>query len=113
MSPRVNDNAGWSYNPPPKPHLDFVPGFQLGSAHMNGQMNSRQKPLKAPGTRKQASVAGGIVSDAKKPGSDASHRGRNGNEAVLLRQADKMLTRIERKGRALSASADRLLRRVS
>ncbi|MEA2767686.1 MAG: hypothetical protein QOD93_648, partial [Acetobacteraceae bacterium] len=30
-----------------------------------------------------------------------------------LRQVDKMLTRIERKGEALAASADRLLRRVS
>jgi hypothetical protein len=30
-----------------------------------------------------------------------------------LKQADKMLTRIERKGEALSASADKLLRRVS
>jgi hypothetical protein len=30
-----------------------------------------------------------------------------------LRQADQLLTRIERKGEALSASADKLLRRVS
>jgi len=33
--------------------------------------------------------------------------------ARQLRQADEMLTRIERKGEALSATADRLLRRVS
>jgi hypothetical protein len=76
-------------------------------------MNSSQKSPKVPGTRKEASMAGRIMSDAKKPSLEATHRDRNGSEAVLLRQADKMLTRIERKGKALSASADRLLRRVS
>ena len=58
-------------------------------------------------------MAGRIMSDAKKPGLDARHRDRNGSETVQLRQVDKMLTRIEREGKALSASADRLLRRVS
>ena len=53
------------------------------------------------------------MSDPKKPGLDARHRDRGGSEAVQLRQADKMLIRIEREGKALSASADRLLRRVS
>ncbi len=76
-------------------------------------MNGRQKSPKAPGSRKEASMAGRIMSDAKKPGLDASPRDRNGSEAALLQQADKMLTRIERRGKALSASADRLLRRVS
>jgi hypothetical protein len=77
-------------------------------------MKSGQKSPKAPGTSKEAaSMAGRIMPDTKKPGSDARHRDRNGSETVQLRQADKMLTRIERRGEALSASADRLLRRVS
>jgi hypothetical protein len=53
------------------------------------------------------------MTDPKKQGSDISHRDRGKSDTVQLRQADKMLTRIERKGEALSASADRLLRRVS
>jgi hypothetical protein len=93
--------------------MDFMPDFLSGSAHMNGQVKSKQKSVKAPGTGKEASTAGRIMSAAKKPDLDASHRDRNGSEAALLRQADKMLTRIERRGKALSASADKLLRRVS
>jgi hypothetical protein len=76
-------------------------------------MKSSEKSLKAPGTKKEASAAGSIMSDAKKPGLDARHRDRNGSETVQLRRADKMLTRVEREGKALSASTDRLLRRVS
>lgn len=76
-------------------------------------MNGRQKLPKAPGVRKQTSMTGRTMSDAKQPGLDARHRDRNGSETVKLRQADKMLARIEREGKALSASADSLLRRVS
>jgi hypothetical protein len=46
----------------------------------------------------------------KKPGTPA-HGDVIG--ATQLRQAERLLTRIERKGEALSASAERLLRRVS
>lgn len=35
------------------------------------------------------------------------------SELAQLRQADELLRRIEQKGKALSADADRLLRRVS
>jgi hypothetical protein len=35
------------------------------------------------------------------------------SERAQLRQADELLRRIEQKGKALSADADRLLRRVS
>ena len=77
-------------------------------------MKSGQKSPKAPGTRKEASSnSGRTMSDTKKPGLDARHRDRNGSETGQLRQADKMLTRIERKGHALSEGADRLLRRIS
>jgi hypothetical protein len=87
-------------------------GFQLGSAQIEDtSMTIVKKPAKAMTGKKQAaSVTARVVHDDKKiPGS--------GTVEVLgprqLRQADKMLTRIERKGEALSASADKLLRRVS
>jgi hypothetical protein len=76
-------------------------------------MKSPLKPPKGMPASKQAPVAGRTMTDPKKQGSDISHRDRGKSDTVQLRQADKMLTRIERKGEALSASADRLLRRVS
>jgi hypothetical protein len=76
-------------------------------------MKSAEKPPRATPTRKVASIAGRVLSDRKKAGSDTRHRDRNGSETVQLRQADKLLTRIERRGEALSAGADRLLRRLS
>ena len=74
-------------------------------------MTITKKPEKAiTGKKRAASMAGRVLHTGKKiPGF--------GTSEVLgprqLRQADKMLTRIERKGEALSASADKLLRRVS
>jgi hypothetical protein len=58
-------------------------------------------------------MPGRVMSHPKKAGLDTGHRDRNGSETAQLRQADKLLTRIERKGEALSAGADRLLRRLS
>jgi len=76
-------------------------------------MKNVEKPPRGTATRKEASTAGRVMSDSKKAGPDARHRDRNGSETVQLRQVDKLLTRIERKGEALSAGADRLLRRLS
>jgi hypothetical protein len=63
-------------------------------------------PVKPP-TKKEHSSASRTMSESSHSGLDSRHR-----EASKLRQADKMLTRIERQGHALSAGADRLLRRV-
>ena len=76
-------------------------------------MKSAEKPPRGTPTRKEASMAGRVMSNPKKSGLDTRRRDRNGSETVQLRQADKLLTRIERKGEALSTTADRLLRRVS
>jgi hypothetical protein len=77
-------------------------------------MKIRLKPSKSVGTKKEApSVAGHAIRPAKKAATSNRHREPAGGELVQLRKADKMLTRIERKGEALSASADRLLRRLA
>ena len=72
--------------------------------------------LKKPkAVRKQsASMTGRILGNTKKatPGS-AERKSGEPIERVELRRVDEMLRRIERKGKALSADADRLLRRVS
>ena len=78
-------------------------------------MTTAQKPPKRITAKEQAaSVAGRGLSTPKKAAAASAMRG---EYAVIgstqLRQADKMLARIERRGEALSASADRLLRRVS
>ena len=80
-------------------------------AEKDAPMAITKKPAKAMTGKKQAaSTAGRVLHTGKKIlGFDTLE--------ILgprqLRQADKMLTRIERKGEALSASADKLLRRVS
>jgi hypothetical protein len=74
-------------------------------------MTTMRKPTKGPtGKKEAASVAGRLPStkQAQKSGFSAM-----AIELRQLQQADKMLTRIERKGEELSASADKLLRRVS
>jgi hypothetical protein len=76
-------------------------------------MKSAAKPPRGTATRKEASMPGRVMSHPKKAGLDTRHRDRNGSETVQLHQADKLLTRIERRGEALSAGADRLLRRLS
>jgi len=75
-------------------------------------MKSGHKPPNGTPTRKEASVVGHAMRP-KKAAPSPRHRELGGSQLVQLRQADKMLTRIERKGEALSAGADRLLRRVS
>jgi hypothetical protein len=78
-------------------------------------MPTTHKPTKGIKARKPvASVAGRALAAPKKAGAASSQQGEH--QAIgprLLKQADEMLVRIERKGEALSASADRLLRRVS
>jgi len=72
-------------------------------------MTTAQKSPKGTAGRKQASAAGRMLSPQKAAKTGVSEV----IGARQLRQADEMLTRIERKGEALSATADRLLRRVS
>jgi hypothetical protein len=78
-------------------------------------MPTTHKPTKGIKARKPvASVAGRVLAAPKKAAAASSQQGEY--QAIgtrLLKQADEMLVRIERKGEALSASADRLLRRVS
>jgi hypothetical protein len=59
-------------------------------------------------------MTGRILGNPKKaaPGS-AERKSGEPIERAELRRVDEMLRRIERKGKALSADADRLLRRVS
>jgi hypothetical protein len=70
-------------------------------------MTMMKKSAGATARKKQeASLAEGVLDPPKK----------TAHEIIApsqLRQADQMLTRIERKGRELSASAEKLLRRVS
>jgi hypothetical protein len=72
--------------------------------------------LKKPkAARKQStSMTGRILGNPQKaaPGS-AEPKSGEPIERTELRRVDEMLRRIERKGKALSAGADRLLRRVS
>jgi len=78
-------------------------------------MRTTHKPTKGTKGRKQAaSVAGRALSPPKKAAAASANR--REDEVIgprQLEQADKMLVRIERRGEALSATADRLLRRVS
>jgi hypothetical protein len=55
-------------------------------------------------------LAGRVLSSPKKASKSVGYKIIAPSQ---LRQADLMLTRIERKGRELSASAEKLLRRVS
>jgi hypothetical protein len=72
-------------------------------------MTTAQKSPKGTAGRKQSSTAGRVLSPKK--------AAKNGVSEIIgarqLQQADEMLTRIERRGEALSATADMLLRRVS
>jgi len=74
-------------------------------------MTITKKPIKTMTGKGRVTAPAGRVLH---PGTKAP---KNGDYEIIgsrqLRQADKMLTRIERKGEALSASADKLLRRVS
>jgi hypothetical protein len=71
-------------------------------------MRTTQKP---PPKKKTASLAGRTMAHPKKA---AATRGEYGLISPgQLEEADRMLGRIERKGEALSANADRLLKRVS
>ena len=75
-------------------------------------MTTMRKPTKGPtGKKEAASVADRLPSTAKQ--AQKSGLSAMSIELRQLQQADKMLTRIERKGEELSASADKLLRRVS
>jgi hypothetical protein len=77
-------------------------------------MKSPRKPQDWMPTRKEASMAERAMPHPKKKAAASSrHRELVGGELVQLRQADKMLRRIDRKGEALSAGADRLLRRLA
>jgi len=70
-------------------------------------MSTTRKPLKKP----TASDAGRTMSHPKKA---AANHGENAlMDSRQLRQADRILGRIERRGEALSESAARLLKRVS
>jgi hypothetical protein len=73
-------------------------------------MTMMKKSAGATARKKQeASLAEGVLDPPKKTAQSMY-------EIIApsqLRQADQMLTRIERKGRELSASAEKLLRRVS
>jgi hypothetical protein len=73
-----------------------------------------KKPKVAAGTKQSASMPGRILGHPKKAeaGSVARRMGEP-IERTELRKVDEMLRRIERKGKALSVDADRLLRRVS
>jgi hypothetical protein len=82
-------------------------------------MTARKPPKETTARKPAPSVAGQALSAPKKAASKTATvaSAGHGEYAVIgptqLRQVDKMLTRIERKGEALAASADRLLRRVS
>lgn len=73
-----------------------------------------RKPSKRTPEKKPASPAGHALPSPKKAAAD---RAKQPEYAIIgpnqLRQADLMLRRIERRNEALSANADKLLRRVS
>jgi hypothetical protein len=74
-------------------------------------MATVRKPAKGlTGKKPVASSAGRVLAPGKKARKSGVYELIGSSQ---LRQADQLLTRIERKGEALSASADKLLRRVS
>jgi len=76
-------------------------------------MTITKKPARTTSGKKEASSGGRVHHEGtKSPGLDGRHRD-EGMAPGQLRQANEMLSRIERKGRELSASAEKLLRRVS
>jgi hypothetical protein len=74
-----------------------------------------KKPKAMAGRKHSASVAARVLSTHKKATGPESVKRVTGapTERTQLRAADEMLKRIERKSEALSANADKLLRRVS
>jgi hypothetical protein len=85
------------------------------NADEEGLMPTTRKPRKGIKARKPvASAAGRVLATPKKSAAASPKQG--AYQAIgqrQLKEADEMLVRIERKGEALSASADLLLRRVS
>jgi hypothetical protein len=74
-------------------------------------MRTTRKP---PPKKKTASLAGSRTVHPKKAAAAAAKRGDYGLISQRqLKEADKMLGRIERRGEALLANADLLLKRVS
>jgi hypothetical protein len=73
-----------------------------------------KKPKGMAGRKRSASAAARVLATRKKAAAPESVR-RVGApaERTQLREADEMLKRIERKSEVLSATADRLLKRVS
>jgi hypothetical protein len=73
-----------------------------------------KKPQATAGRKQSASMAGRILGHPKKAAVGSVEHGVGESiERTELRKVDQMLRRIERKGKALSLDADRLLRRVS
>jgi hypothetical protein len=69
---------------------------------------------KKVGTKRTGSMTNEATRAPHKPlPSSSTRRTTDPSERAQLRQADELLRRIEQKGKALSADADRLLRRVS
>jgi hypothetical protein len=69
---------------------------------------------KKVGDKRTGSAASKAVrAPHKSPAPSLTSRTTDGAERAQLRQADELLRRIEQKSKALSADADRLLRRVS
>jgi hypothetical protein len=73
-----------------------------------------KKPKAMAGRKRLASAAARVLTTRKKAtASESVKRVGAPTERTLLREADEMLKRIERKSELLSANADRLLKRVS
>jgi len=71
-------------------------------------------PTKPPAKKQVAPLAGRIMSHPKKAAAAAARRIEHDMISPRqLKEADRLLGRIERKGEALLAGADRLLKRVS
>ena len=83
-------------------------------ADEDGSMTTGRKPTKPPMAKKdQPLLADRMVASDKKPWRFGSPATRLTPDAREVQQLDRLLTRIERKGKQLSTSADKLLRRVS